>query len=214
MAGVIDPVSVPDAGAFLARVCRLDPAALVRLRPRAPGRVGLWARLPFEVLVTREVMSPVDSDVTVRAADLLEGLTGDGATLPARRDSSWLWPVPPGPGQIIEHLPGAEVVRISAAAAGTMREATAARRVGERVLRDALLDHVPIVVEAAGRRYEISQRLVQAAVRMDFVGADSLVAVRVSGAWTGLAGEWGSAWHARRGAHPGLVALGTGTVRY
>ncbi|HEY7272796.1 MAG TPA: hypothetical protein VH502_08685, partial [Actinoplanes sp.] len=47
-------VGVADAGAFLARLTRLDPAALVRLRA-AGARTALWARLPWNVLVTREV---------------------------------------------------------------------------------------------------------------------------------------------------------------
>ena len=41
-----------DAGAFLARVVRLEDDALVRLRRAGPG-VELWSWLPLDVLVTR-----------------------------------------------------------------------------------------------------------------------------------------------------------------
>src|SRR5262249_25470195 len=92
----IDPVSIADAGAYLARLVRLDPAALVRLRPAGDGAVAavaLWARLPFEVMVTRWVRASLAEDVTVRASDLLRALDGE---LPSRRDSQWCWPVPRG----------------------------------------------------------------------------------------------------------------------
>ena len=50
-------VGVADAGAFLARLTRLDPSAPVRLARPAARRRGRrsWARLPWDVLVTREV---------------------------------------------------------------------------------------------------------------------------------------------------------------
>jgi len=81
--------------------------------------------------------------------------------------------------------------------------------VGERVVRDALLDHVPIVVTgAAGERVEVPQRLVQAVVRMGFLrpsGPSSpdaeqterhqIVTVRLAGSWVGLAASYGSAWY-------------------
>jgi hypothetical protein len=62
-------------------------------------------------------------------------------------------------------------------------------------VRDALLDHVPIVVEAGADRVEVPQRLVQAVVRMGFIRPEGRVVVRRAGAWVGLAGEFGAAWH-------------------
>ncbi|GII24564.1 hypothetical protein [Planosporangium mesophilum] len=199
----LDPASVPDAGAYLARLVRLDAAALVRLRPAGAGALALWARLPFEVLVTRQVAADLAGDVTVRAADLLRAFDADSAELPVRYDSQWLWPLPPGAGRVVERLPVAEVHRIGAAAATTLREAAAegvrGRAVGERALREALLDHVPVVVTADdGSRVEVPQRLVQAVVRMGFLGPDPAVGdvrVRTAGGWVGLAGEYGTGWY-------------------
>jgi hypothetical protein len=200
----LEPDSVADAGAYLARLVRLDAAALVRLRPAGGGFLAMWARLPFEVVVTRRIRSSFDQDATVRAADLLQALDGD---LPARYDPQWRWPVPPDPGQVVERLPVAEVRRLGAAAESTLRTAVAGgvrgRAVGERVLRDALLDHVPVVVIADdGTRYEVPQRLVQAVVRMGFLGTPASSAgagdvdVRAApGGWVGLAGPYGTGWH-------------------
>lgn len=203
---------VTDAGAFLARLVRLDPVAPVRLRPAgAPGRVALWARLPWQVLVVRTVAGgPADGvaeDVTVNAGELLAELERGGTALPTRRDAQWRWPLPPTRSRQVEALPVAEVRRIADAAAGTLRTASeqgvAGRAVGQRALRDALLDHVAVLITpdgAAAAPVEVPQRLVQGVVRMGFLGATAAdaagndVQVRVAGRWVGLVGPHGAAW--------------------
>jgi hypothetical protein len=204
---------VADAGAFLARLVRLDPRALVRLRSSG-SRTALWARLPWNVLVTREVAgtSPVSdatvagasvSDATVSAAELLSALATAGTELPTRRDAQWRWPLPPAGGQVVETIAAAELSRLASAAAGTLREVTAGglagRAVGQRAVRDALLDHVALVVTSAGGEpVEVPQRLVQAVTRMGFLGpagVDSADArVCVSGRWVGISAPYGVAW--------------------
>jgi hypothetical protein len=185
-------------GAFAARVLRLDPAAVVRLRGGA-----LWASLPFGVLVSRAVPGLADLDRTVRGDELLTALQTSG-DLPAARDDAWRWSLPAVPGTTVERIPAAEVVRLSEAAASTVRtasvEGVGGRAVGSRALRDALLDHVPIIVTTdQGAQVAVSQRLIQAVRRMAFIpsaaAADAAVDVRVSGPWVGLAAPYGSAWH-------------------
>lgn len=230
-----------DAQVFLARLTRLDPGAVVRLRPAGPDRTGLWARLPWGTLVTREVDLPVPGDITVRAAELRDG--GE----PVRRDQAWRWPLPPPGGTVLEEIPAHQLRSAAAAAAGTLREVTEAglggRAVGVRVLREALLDHVAIVVEpepepeggrpeesTAGARVEIPQRLIQAVVRMGFLGSgqanpaagaggadvtagaegaeagsgEASVRVYRSGGWVGLAARYGTGWLPPR---DGLLAV-------
>ncbi len=211
---MITEESRSDAGVFLGRLLRLDPRAVVRLRPQGSGdQAEMWAMLPFGVLVVRTVGAEVDSDITVEAAALLETVTHPQSTLaPQRRDQAWQWPLPPAGGRAVETLPATELARIAAAASETLRTAAekgvGGRAVGERVVRDALLDHVAIVVTAAdGDQVEVPQRLVQAVVRMGFLGqpqripltddatkGEVLVTVRVSGLWIGLAASYGSAW--------------------
>lgn len=59
----------------VARVVRLDPAAVVRLRDTGEG-VALWAGTPFEVLVAAGVPGRLaPADVTVVGSDLLAALT-------------------------------------------------------------------------------------------------------------------------------------------
>jgi hypothetical protein len=201
-----------DAGAFLARLVRLDANALVRLRQVADDRMALWARLPWGVLVGRTVAGSGPADATVSAAALLAevgrggagtGPEEGGTALPGRRDGEWRWPLPPRGAQVVENLPATELRRIAAAAAGALREASTqgvgGRAIGERALRDALLDHVAIVVTTGGSRVEVPQRLVQAVTRMGFLGRsaasdEATVRVQVIGRWVGLAAPYGVAW--------------------
>jgi hypothetical protein len=209
----LTPDGRADAATFLSRLVRLDPAALVRLRAvppdqagGAPQRLALWARLPWEVLVTRlvEAIAPPPADITVSAGALLHSLDGQGT--PDRRDLEWRWRLPSSAGTVVERIPLDEIRRVAAAAARTLRDAgdsgVGGRSVGERVLRDALLDHVPIVVEVPGDRVEVPQRLVQGVLRMGFLGgagdpAGHPVAVRVAAGWVGLAAGYGTAWRQR-----------------
>ncbi|WP_308442881.1 hypothetical protein [Catellatospora sp. TT07R-123] len=192
-----DPGTAPtaDAAAFLSRLVRLDPAALVRLRPAGADRTALWAALPWGVLVTRTVDGCADRDRVTTAAALLAG----AARLP-ERDGDWRLPLPPSAGRVLESLP-VEVVRQAAeAAAATLREVEAdglrGRAVGQRVLRDALLDHVVITGKSDidDVPFSVPQRLVQAVVRMGFLGTSGQVSVVTAGPWTGLAASFGTAW--------------------
>ncbi len=77
---------------------------------------------------------------------------------------------------------------------------------GQRALRDALLDHVAVLITPDGppaAPVEVPQRLVQGVVRMGFLGAadgspagegGNTVQVRVAGRWVGLVGPHGAAW--------------------
>ncbi|MFG1775784.1 hypothetical protein ACGFIR_20960 [Micromonospora sp. NPDC049051] len=200
-----------DAGAFLARLVRLDPGAPVRLRSTgARGRTALWGRLPWGVLVVRTVAGDGPGDATVSGAELLTELSTGGAALPTRRDERWRWPLPPAASRRVETLPAGELRRVAAAAAGALRDASAhgvgGRAVGQRALRDALLDHVPVVVtpdDPPGEPVEVTQRMVQGLVRMGFLGSGKGftgtdgggdVQVRTVGRWVGLVGPYGAIW--------------------
>jgi hypothetical protein len=190
-----------DAGAFVARLLRLDGGAVVRLRP-VRGAVELWAMLPFRVLVTRLVAGEIDRDVTVRGSDLLLWLSTPDLPFPAPRDQLWRWPLPPPGAAAVEAVRGDEIRRVAAAASMTLRDAethgVGGRPAGERVVREALLDHVPIAVTSpSGQRVDVSQRLVQALVRMNFLDRDGegSVTVRAVGGWIGLSATYGSCWH-------------------
>jgi hypothetical protein len=171
---------------------------------------SVWVMLPFRVLVSRSLTVAPPADITVAAADLVAWLQDPDRPTPARCDEAWRWPLPPSPGRVVERIPAAEVARLAEAAARTVRMATVAgvggRPVGERVLRDALLDHVAIVVTTDDQeRIEIPQRMIQGLVRAGLladpagVSTDTpradLVTVRRAMAWIGLSSRYGSAWY-------------------
>lgn len=216
------PVGVTDAGAFLARLVRLDHAALVRLRRAGDDRVALWGRLPWSVLVTRTVAGSVSEDATVAGRALLDGLAAGRTALPRRLDAQWRWGLPAQDGgRVVESLPAARLRELGAAAGRALRAAVAGGvggvPVGERAVRDALLDHVAVVVQATSvnnlitERIDIPQRLVQAVVRMGFLRAtenrdEPPVRVLVAGKFVGLAGEYGVAWY-RSGPAVGVRSI-------
>lgn len=202
----------PEVGVFLTRLTRLDGTALVRIR-RAPDGATLWARVPWDVLVTRTVGGvdlPLNlgDDITVSARAWLAAGDADPSDL-ARQDSAWRVGLPNSAGVVVETMPTRVVRRVSTAAAETWRETARSglegRAVGERTIRDALLDHVPITITmdgpretSVGKLIEVPQRIVQAVARMSFLGGDEEpVDVVVAGPWVGISTAHGSAWWRR-----------------
>ncbi len=165
-----------DLTHFARRLLRFDAGALVRLRG---GQA--WGQLPWGVLVAVTLPAPVEGDRVISA--------GDGS----QRDAQWRGVLPPANAATVEIIPVSLVLSAAAAAAKTLREL--AGRAGERAIRDALLDHEVIKGESDvdGTPFVVSQRLVQALVRMGF-GAAGPVEIKVTGPWTGLTTPLGQAW--------------------
>jgi hypothetical protein len=191
----------PATGDFLARLVRLDPASLIRVR--GPE---LWSRVPWNVLVTCATgatdAGAAARDVTVSAAGWLALGTDDPSTL-ERLDAQWRISLPSGPIVVRETMPIRIVRRVSVAAAETLRETESSglrgRAVGARALRDALLDHVPIIVAAEPADIRVPQRVVQAVARLGFLGAEGVedeatAQISTCGPWVGIATARGAAW--------------------
>jgi hypothetical protein len=178
-----------DLRLFAARLARFDPSALIRLTPR-----GAWASLPWGVLVQLHATPEENGgDRVVYAVSLLDA--------PA---AAWRGALPPPGSKVVERVPVALIKSAAAAAAETLREVSSSgvrgRAVGPRVIRDVLLDHNVITgtSDADGTAFAVSQRLVQAIVRMGLLEGDPQgdnVDVLVAGHWTGLGTSRGSVWH-------------------
>ncbi len=162
---------------FARRLLRFDAGALIRLRgDRA------WGQLPWSVLVSVELPTPVAGDRVVAAMD------------GTPRDAQWRVGLPPATASTVEVLPLSPVLSAAKAAANTLKELSG--RAGERAIRDALLDHEVITgaSDVDGTPFAVSQRLVQAMVRMGFARSGP-IEIRVTGPWTALASPLGQAWH-------------------
>ena len=175
----------PDDAAFAARVARLDANALVRVRE---GR--LWAALPIGVLAVRELAGDAEEAV-YRAGDLSEG------RLAPRPVSEWRGRLPQRPWEAVETVPAAEVAELNRRAAEALRQRRG-QGVGDRRLRDVLLEHVALRVEHGDDEYAVELRLIVALMRMGFLG-DGPVRVLRAGRRIGLAGAYGGVWDRERG---------------
>ena len=197
-----------DAGAFLARVVRLDDDALVRLR-RADSAVELWAWLPLDVLVSRRVDAELQpADATVRVADLLGALDTDPAemALPSLRDAQWRGALPGSVGwRRLDMVPSADLLALVRAGAevfqAAARPGTDAARVGE-----ALLDHESLTVSDGEATVAVQLRVLQALARMGFLRPDGQVTVAITPSWLRCDAEYGSAYRRRAGGLPLLSA--------
>ena len=174
-----------DDAAFAARVARLDAAAPVRVRDGL-----LWAALPFGVLAVREHAGGL-GDGVYSAGELAEGRFAAGP------DAEWRGKLPARPWHPIESVPAAEVASLDRQAAEALRERRG-QGVGDRRLRDALLDHVALRIDADGRSHAVEFRLVVALMRMGFLGEDPVKVLR-SGRRIGLAATYGGVWDRERG---------------
>ncbi|WP_026929264.1 hypothetical protein [Glycomyces tenuis] len=175
----------PDDAAFASRVARLDANALLRVHD---GR--LWAALPIGALAVRELAGGLEEAV-YRAGDLSDG------RIEARPASEWRGRLPGRPWEVVETVPAAEVAAIDRQAAEALRQRRG-QGVGDRRLRDALLDHVTLRVEHGGERYAVELRLVVALMRMGFLGEGPVRVLR-AGRRVGLAAAHGGVWDRERG---------------
>ena len=173
----------PDAGAFLARLLRLDPRAVVRLRLRL-GRAG-HDRHPRcgpgcrsgRAGHPRRSAGAGPGDAHGRGGRPAGGrcATGGAGLPPRARRATGAGRCRRRAGGSVETVPAAELPGSPrpppAPCATAAAEGVGGRAVGQRVVRDALLDHVAARRDRrAGRAVEVPQRLVQAVVRMGFLG--------------------------------------------
>lgn len=207
----------PDAAAFFARAARQDAAAVVRLKQRADGRLGLWVATGFDVLATRSVIGSCRPDDLVCDAGFLRTALNDGAPLidPGfSMDSAWRGALPPTAGFTqVDDVPARTVVELA------RRGATLARTEGSgHGPATGLLDQVVVeLANAAGsdaKLIGVQMRSLFALTAMGFVrdrdhreitdasAIDSIaesepVRVRASATWVRLDARFGSIYQRR-----------------
>lgn len=188
-----DRTTAGDDAAFAARAARLDPDTLVLAQG---GR--LWAALPIGVLAVREAGGTALTaeggalpDGVYRAGDLAAGITV------ARPAAEWRGRLPRPPWTTVESVPAADIADIDRKAAQALRERRG-QGIGDRRLRDAMLDHVTLRVEYDGRIYPVEFRLVAGLCRMGFLGEDPVRVIK-AGRRIGLAATYGTVWDRDRG---------------
>jgi hypothetical protein len=201
---VPDPDERGDIGAFVARVVRLDQAALVRLQGGG-DTVTAWASTPFDVLATRTVHGALEpADVTVPAAALLTALTVERAeTVDPGAGGLWQGELPPAEGwQPVDDVPAAELDALTERGLAVARE-----NAGPLGPPASLLDQTVLTVSAGARpAVKVPLRCLFALSGMGFLGEEG-PAVRVSatGTWMRLDARYGAVVRRRITALPLLV---------
>ncbi|MHA6793174.1 hypothetical protein ACVGVM_06590 [Pseudonocardia bannensis] len=195
-----DPTERDDLGAFTARVVRLDPVALVRLRA-ARDRVTAWAATPFDVLATRSVHGSLEpDDVTVPASGLLTALAVERSESidPGPGGGLWQAMLPPDEGwSIVDDVPAAELERLTEQGLALAREHS-----GPLGPPASLLDQTVLTVSAgSGPAVKVPMRCLFALSGMGFLGGadtgaggggEPVVRVSASGSWLRLDARYGA----------------------
>ena len=193
-----------DLGAFVGRVARLDPAAIVRLRGRG-GRVSAWATTPFDVLATRVVHGSVEpADVTTPASGLLTALTVERADVAAPSVGGlWAGELPPDDGWLaVDEVPAAELEAVTERGLAMARESA-----GPMGPPASLLDQTVLTVSGSGAvavaAVKVPLRCLFALSGMGFIGADDApVRVSATSSWLRLDARYGAVARRRLTALP------------
>lgn len=206
--GALTRADLLEFSPVLRRAVTLDPAGLARVRA-SKDQVAVLVRLPFGVLVARTLAAHGDGhglDATVRAAELLAWLDGDGCAVPEPRDSEWRSGLPPASGwRRIDSVPDDVVRGLVRAGAQAFKDAATREGVPGTQPRagvaDTLLDSVVLTVttDGGGPSAAITLRTLSALTRMGFLPQDSHVVVDIAGRWTRIAAEYGSVYSEREG---------------
>ena len=207
-----------DLGAFVARVVRMDPQGLVRLRnsPSRPApdgatsdpraRLQVWATTPFDTLVTRSVAGRIDPpDCTVHAANLLPGIAVSRSTdidPGPVVDPLWRTQLPPLAGwSLVDTVPAAVVGDLVDAGTASARD-TVSPAGGTS---SSLLDQAVLTVSGAGYTVTVPMRCLFALSGMGFAGAGSSasdVRVFATDAWLRLDARFGAVVRRRHSLLP------------
>ncbi|MFN3001877.1 hypothetical protein [Mycolicibacterium wolinskyi] len=207
---VEDPRHREDLMAFVERALRLDEAAVVRLRERAPELVVAWVATGFDVLASRVVSARVrPSDLSAGADALAAGLSAPGGYVDPGfpMDSAWRGGLPPEAGFAhLDDVPARVMLDLAQQGIALAREHSSAH--GPPA---SLLDQEVVGVSADDVSVGIPMRCVFALTAMGFlpqsgdeVSADEIVRVRAHPAWLRIDARFGSVYR-RRGGDPALL---------
>jgi hypothetical protein len=203
-----DREALLELAPVLRRAVTLDSRSLVRVRLHGE-LASVLVRLPFGVLVSRTVSTPVREpavDVAVRASDALAWLDGDSAALPGPRDAEWRSGLPPNSGWVrVESVPDDVVRGLVRSGATALQDAAAREGVPGAQPRaevaDALLDATVLTASNDhGTTAEVTLRAISALTRMGFLPRGGSAFIDTAGRWTRVVAEFGTVYLERPGS--------------
>jgi hypothetical protein len=190
-----------DLAVFAERTRVLDDAAVVRLRNRADGLLGVWAHTGFDVLAGRAVAGTVrPADISCAADQLAQalGVSGESGYIDPGypMDSAWRGPLPPDSGFVhLDDVPATVVADLARQGAEASREA------GGHGPPAALLNSNVLQVSSDAEEVGVPLRCALALAAMRFIPEESsdgeVVRVRVSPVWLRVDARYGTIFHRR-----------------
>jgi hypothetical protein len=200
-----DPSARQRLAAFVARVVRLDRAAVVRLHA-ADGQVDAWAQTTFDALTTLSVPGAAQpADVTVGGNELLAALAVERTAdvdPGTRADASWRAELPPRAGwEPAAEVPAAELEGLTERGLALAREHADAHGAPPA----ELLDQVVLTAGEPPRTVQVPLRCLFALAGMGL--SDGVTPIRVAAmpGWLRLDAPFGSVVRLRRMVLP-LIA--------
>lgn len=196
-----------DLAVFVDRVVRLDEAAVLRLRTRSDGLVGVWAATGLGVLASRAVAGRIrPDDMTCGATALAQGMRDAeaGYVDPGySMDSAWRGALPAETGfDHLDDVPASLVIEL--ARQGSELAKTHGSVHGPPV---SLLDQDVLDVGSGDATVGVPMRCVFALTAMGFVPdpvpADEVVRIRATRTWLRIDARFGSVY--RRTGGPDLL---------
>jgi hypothetical protein len=196
-----DDSSRNDLAVFAERARVLDEAAVVRLRNRSDGLLGVWAHTGFDVLAGRAVAGVArPADISCAADQLTRALRSVDATgyvdpgFPM--DSAWRGALPAESGFVhLDDVPATIVQDLARQGAEASRDA------GGHGPPAGLLDQNVLRVSSEADEVGVPLRCALALAAMRFIPenhpAAEVVRVRVSPAWLRIDARFGSVFRRR-----------------
>lgn len=192
-----------DLSAFVARVLRLDEAAVIRLRARADGNVVAWAATQFDVLACRAANGELTpGDTTVGADALARGLSSAGpdglVETGFPMDSAWRGALPPENGFVhLDDVPARTLVDLAERGGELAREHGSAHGPPASLLDQSVVS----VGSGEGSSVDVPMRCVFAVAAMGFIPTAAPetepVRVRATASWLRLDARFGSVYRRR-----------------
>jgi hypothetical protein len=209
MLHVPDSAERDDLGAFTARVVRLEPAALIRLKA-GEQRVVAWASTPFDVLVTRAVRGELHpADLTVSANELLAALAvgRDARVEPGRpEDARWRAELPTTGGwRVVDEVPAVELEALADQGIALAKEHGIQHGGHSTAPPAGLLDQTVLTATGDGMRVQVPLRCLFALSGMGFLGGGATsdrVRISANDSWLRLDARFGAVVRRRRALLP------------
>ncbi|ORM37043.1 hypothetical protein [Williamsia sp. 1135] len=209
-----------DLSTFAARALRGDDMAVLRIRVRPDGLLGVWVNTGFDVLASRVVVGSISGDDVVCGAAELRSALQAAASDPGRAtidtgfalDSAWHGALPPVDGfSHLDDVPARVLVELSRSGAEVARTQGSGHGPPTSLLNQQVLD---VSAETSDQVVGISMRSIFALTAMGFVrqsdnrdvtedspleliDADEVVRVRHTAVWARLDARFGSVYQRR-----------------